>query len=760
MANKNKHTYFLLLALALIIAGLCLPQVFAEETENVDNNSPVGGVQGSDAPVVIDVGDICSTILVPVSGQAQGGRDRTYAVAISNAGILDTSSTKFDKVNIWQDDVGTYTYIVGISEGETKFNIGDKTYTVRVVPRNVDNNGTVTFHFNSGQFDTNAVKMYYSVNGSTLYEFQPNEVLLDQAYPGYVNFMFFAAPQTKGTVKYALTGMYASGSYGQYYSLTGSKVDGTDSDAWPYVNGAIPSDDKYEENTDYPFKNDLVHTNSRHELANILTRGHLKVSDMRNLYIDAKVQGCDGVFTFNRQGNGYIGSTENPITISATAEKLPAMEKNVIGYKKSADTEWLTYKKEEPPKLSIGDKLLYSFTISDIPNANVVFDSILLADEQIGFEIGLYYDKESGLWSYRTDSTTIESSNGKLVITREYDINAKDAAKYSGGKFKNSATLRYLYRSKYSTGSHVMNQSSEVTCKILGIATYLWKDSLPEEIKKLPTPESHEFVANEKAYVSNERYDSVVCVDNDKWTKWTFVGWKLLQDSDNTTFYHPGDEVTVTEANSVDATFVGHWKSTDLDSYSITYQWEGLPDGTTGIVIPTGDSYYETQKYTVDSQFTSQSRIVIDGVEYGFSGWKLNETIVTGVQEMGPSNVELKGEWRKTGKVTLTITTKNCEDIDENQVFLFKVTGEEVNVTVAIKGNGSTKIFGLQYGETYTVTELTKWSWRYVRDVDNQQVEMKESGAEVSFDHTRPNMRWLDGNHIWNIFKKRDGEGA
>lgn len=189
------------------------------------------------------------------------------------------------------------------------------------------------------------------------------------------------------------------------------------------------------------------------------------------------------------------------------------------------------------------------------------------------------------------------------------------------------------------------------------------------------------------------------------------------------------------------------------------YKWSGLPENADGVNCPAGGPYDMGGKFTVDSKYSQDSLVVVDGVEYKFSGWKLGDKVVTGEQVIGNQYVTFEGEWTKTGKVTLIITTKDCEDIDENQVFLFRVTGEGVDVTVAIKGNGSTKIFGLQFGETYKVTELTKWSWRYVCDKDIC-FEMPESGAEFSFDHTRPNMRWLDGNHIWNIFKKRDGEGA
>ena len=104
----------------------------------------------------------------------------------------------------------------------------------------------------------------------------------------------------------------------------------------------------------------------------------------------------------------------------------------------------------------------------------------------------------------------------------------------------------------------------------------------------------------------------------------------------------------------------------------------------------------------------------------------------------------------------LTITKSGGQDIDENQSFLFDVTGPNgFHKRVVINGNGSVTIKGLKIG-TYTVTEVKGWSWRYTPDSAAKQVTLKATGENnVTFTNTRSNIKWLDGNaYSKNVFKK------
>ena len=94
----------------------------------------------------------------------------------------------------------------------------------------------------------------------------------------------------------------------------------------------------------------------------------------------------------------------------------------------------------------------------------------------------------------------------------------------------------------------------------------------------------------------------------------------------------------------------------------------------------------------------------------------------------------------------LTITKQGWDSIDENQSFIFNVTGNGVSTQVVIHGNGSVTIKGLKIG-TYTVTEVTNWSWRYDPDSASQSIELKPVVKnEVTFANTRTQGKWLSGD--------------
>ena len=94
----------------------------------------------------------------------------------------------------------------------------------------------------------------------------------------------------------------------------------------------------------------------------------------------------------------------------------------------------------------------------------------------------------------------------------------------------------------------------------------------------------------------------------------------------------------------------------------------------------------------------------------------------------------------------LTISKEGWESIDENQSFVFTVSGEGLDMQVVIPGNDSKTIKGLPSG-TYTITEDTSWSWRYTTD-SQQTVEpgdVVNGKVTVTFDNSRSKIKWLNG---------------
>ena len=129
---------------------------------------------------------------------------------------------------------------------------------------------------------------------------------------------------------------------------------------------------------------------------------------------------------------------------------------------------------------------------------------------------------------------------------------------------------------------------------------------------------------------------------------------------------------------------------------------------------------------------------------------------------------------------TLTITKVTTDGngkvvdystIDPNQTFIFNISGDDVNLDVTVHrdedGNWSTTIDGLTIGKTYTITEKTEWSWRYIctgwnydkDSVDNltggktATITLGQDGT-ITYTNSRSIIWWLDGDS-WcnNIFK-------
>lgn len=96
----------------------------------------------------------------------------------------------------------------------------------------------------------------------------------------------------------------------------------------------------------------------------------------------------------------------------------------------------------------------------------------------------------------------------------------------------------------------------------------------------------------------------------------------------------------------------------------------------------------------------------------------------------------------------LTIRKEGCAEIDENQSFLFRITGPNgFSMEVTVQGNGSKTIKGLQMGG-YTVTEVESWSWRYKCQHNGQIVKPEDvvnGKAEVTFTNKRDFVFWLNG---------------
>lgn len=111
--------------------------------------------------------------------------------------------------------------------------------------------------------------------------------------------------------------------------------------------------------------------------------------------------------------------------------------------------------------------------------------------------------------------------------------------------------------------------------------------------------------------------------------------------------------------------------------------------------------------------------------------------------------------------LTITKTYADGALKDPNQSAVFTVTDKAgFSIDVVIHGNGRVVIKGLKVGTTYTVTEKTGWTWRYMTTLtsqtsqNSQSIKLEATGNnEVTFTNTLNNNKWLTGgawcDNVW-----------
>lgn len=173
-------------------------------------------------------------------------------------------------------------------------------------------------------------------------------------------------------------------------------------------------------------------------------------------------------------------------------------------------------------------------------------------------------------------------------------------------------------------------------------------------------------------------------------------------------------------------------------------------------VTPTLDN---TNSHKVNDQLQGSTPHLVAG--YHFVNWYKDEECEQAVDSLwitdgnkltpapeGENNIiKAATYYAKIDPNTLTIK-KTGSEVNENDTFLFKVTGNGVDLTVSIKGTGSAVIEFIPNG-TYTVEEVSKWSWEY-NAASSQTVTVTDSGT-VTFTNTKDTTkRWLSGESSIN----------
>ncbi len=349
--------------------------------------------------------------------------------------------------------------------------------------------------------------VYYSINGGELIKINGTGLLLDKETTGHFNIMFFAAPDEG----YALTYMGVTKSGDQYYTLSDGNDDGTGSGAWPFVSASqttIPkknNGDWNSESSDWKVDN-----GSKHGFRWALGEGNMTIDQMKIMFSQAIALGCDGATNFTKNSTDGF-ETE----VRFIAEKLPELHKKLTGIthdgKYSQFTDGMT--------VSIGDKLHYTIYVS-VPkmeysqSGEITYSDFIVSDDKTGAtwtasSIGsetaasrFYFGSTSKnvtsttLTNYANNIKTAARANGSIdrftsdsfsytnAAGESVTYNASTSNLYAfhtdievtndnfntivdkDGDIINTASLKYTYKSNYSSGSYSAESKAVVEVKL------------------------------------------------------------------------------------------------------------------------------------------------------------------------------------------------------------------------------------------------------------------------------------------------------
>lgn len=247
-----------------------------------------------------------------------------------------------------------------------------------------------------------------------------------------------------------------------------------------------------------------------------------------------------------------------------------------------------------------------------------------------------------------------------------------------------------------------------------------------------------------------------------------------------------GTEMTQTTVKNktINFDFVNKYDEIEKKITYVPVNPENCPDSLKGKIKLTGSDSATSDPAGISETVgvrvgdpKGSTAIINDAVK--FVGWYSNPEctdLVTPefVIDFTKENAELWTEKTYYAKFELAqadmiITKIGAQSIDTNQVFRFNIKGTSLNtkkinfdIVLDESNTWTEKIKSLPVG-TYTVTELTDWSWRYDAQNASIEVELKTvdptTGAvTVQFENTRTEDLWLSGDsYKRNWFENKGG---
>ena len=205
-------------------------------------------------------------------------------------------------------------------------------------------------------------------------------------------------------------------------------------------------------------------------------------------------------------------------------------------------------------------------------------------------------------------------------------------------------------------------------------------------------------------------------------------------------------------STTYDYTITGAGIETSITGYIVDGGTLTLKDGQTATIadVPAGAYTVTEVKDAENPDYRTYVGTVDETEEYVASG---------NLQPGGTDTVAFTNVYKRH-LADLTIQKEGSnETLDSGATYIFKVEGQGISMEVCVQDNTSVTIKDLPVG-TYTVTEVTGWSWRYdsyssvgLND-QNQitlQVQDKDSASNtVTITNNRTDSLWLDG-YAWAV---------
>ncbi len=257
---------------------------------------------------------------------------------------------------------------------------------------------------------------YYSLNCATeVTPVQEGELIYVQHRKrDNLTLDFFAAPENG----YALTRMVATGSNGEYFTISGSDAANTD-----FYNAGVCN----------------TH------------RKYFDPSQIQSMIQKAMDIGCDGALGFNRDG-GWVSQGDLSSTLSFYSEKLPTVTKEVISVNGVSYTPGMIAHE--------GEEVRFKITVTQYAGQDAIqYPNVMLKDMLSG---AVFVENNA-------DTVIPPLSNEKLDANKNFEYLVTYTVKFEDldKTITNTAQLSYTYKSEYSSGT--FSGAAEAEAKISAV---------------------------------------------------------------------------------------------------------------------------------------------------------------------------------------------------------------------------------------------------------------------------------------------------